>query len=504
MQDAISKAAKQLIPANYVDSGIEGGLNPHEKAVRSLLSQRRCPPEGLSDVAVVEILNRLSLMDSNNFPSHTGAGEREGRVLSRLVAARHYYMSHGIGRSGNLTEAQPKAAGSSIIYQLTNAMVLDVLRHLCSFEACESCVVVPMATGMTLSLVLRTIASQRPPTAKFVVWPRIDQRTCLKCVQAAGFVPFPIALRSVTAARPDGGPPQPTGFWRVDAADVEAAIRQIGAENVVCVLSTTSCFAPRVPDDPLPISRVCSALDVPYVINNAYGLQSTKTMKRINAASVHGRVDALVQSTDKNFLVPVGGAVVAGRKVVVRSVCDMYAGRASASPIVDVFMTLLGCGRDGFQSLLSERYTVLEYFLECMKRFAAEKGEDLLICDENDISFVLTMRSFTSVAATGKDDSDGTSDSNSGERGGGGSSRSCGGPRGGTQLGAMLFRQCVSGPKVIVPGKTTTLCGAVFHNYGMHSDELASSPPLLVVACAIGMTKHEVDRFCATLRELWV
>ena len=42
-------------------------------------------------------------------------------VLSRL--------GHGIGRSGDITAVQPKAAGSSLIARLTNSMILDLLRH---------------------------------------------------------------------------------------------------------------------------------------------------------------------------------------------------------------------------------------------------------------------------------------------------------------------------------------------------------------------------------------
>ena len=37
-------------------------------------------------------------------------------------------MGHGIGRSGDVTAVQPKAAGSSLMAQLTNAMLLDLLR----------------------------------------------------------------------------------------------------------------------------------------------------------------------------------------------------------------------------------------------------------------------------------------------------------------------------------------------------------------------------------------
>jgi len=36
------------------------------------------------------LLSELALMDSNNFPSNCGVGEREARVASALVARRHY------------------------------------------------------------------------------------------------------------------------------------------------------------------------------------------------------------------------------------------------------------------------------------------------------------------------------------------------------------------------------------------------------------------------------
>lgn len=35
---------------------------------------------------------------------------------------------------------------------------------------------------------------------------------------------------------------------RTDVAAIEKAIAGNGADSVVCVLSTTSCFAPRAPD----------------------------------------------------------------------------------------------------------------------------------------------------------------------------------------------------------------------------------------------------------------
>lgn len=44
---------------------------------------------------------------------------------------------------------------------------------------------VPMATGMTLVLCMLTLKQDRPG-AKFVLWSRIDQKACFKCILTAG------------------------------------------------------------------------------------------------------------------------------------------------------------------------------------------------------------------------------------------------------------------------------------------------------------------------------
>lgn len=57
-----------------------------------------------------------------------GVGEREARIASSLVAERHFHLGHGMGRSGDIAEVQPKAAGSSLIAKLANSFALDVLK----------------------------------------------------------------------------------------------------------------------------------------------------------------------------------------------------------------------------------------------------------------------------------------------------------------------------------------------------------------------------------------
>ena len=58
-----------------------------------------------------------------------------------------------------------------------------------------------MATGMSIALVLQTIRQRRPnpDAAKWVIFPRIDQKTCLKCIYTAGLKAKIVELRRVPA-----------------------------------------------------------------------------------------------------------------------------------------------------------------------------------------------------------------------------------------------------------------------------------------------------------------
>ena len=49
---------------------------------------------------------------------------------------------------------------------------------------------------------------------------------------------------------------------RTDVDGVRRRIEEVGAANVLCVLSTTSCFAPRGVDKLLELGRLCEAAGV--------------------------------------------------------------------------------------------------------------------------------------------------------------------------------------------------------------------------------------------------
>lgn len=62
-------------------------------------------------------------------------------------------------------------------------------------------------------------------------------------------------------------------------------------------------------------------------------------------------------------MVPVGGALIYGNdKKLLKLVSELYPGRASAGPVLDLFVTLLSMGRNGFERLLKERKENYEYF----------------------------------------------------------------------------------------------------------------------------------------------
>ncbi|KAM3831881.1 O-phosphoseryl-tRNA(Sec) selenium transferase [Vipera latastei] len=448
------QAGERLVNAAYVRQGSQG-RRAHELRVRTLLEQGKCPEDGWDESTIELFLHELAIMDSNNFLGNCGVGEREGRVASQMVARRHYRLIHGIGRSGDIAAVQPKAAGSSLLNKLTNSVVLDVLK-LAGVKATSSCFVVPMATGMSLTLCFLTLRHRRPK-ARYIIWPRIDQKSCFKSMVTAGFEP--VVIENVLEG----------DELRTDLRAVEGKILDLGADNILCVHSTTSCFAPRVPDRLEELAEMCTKYGIPHIVNNAYGVQSSKCMHLIQQGSRRGRIDAFVQSLDKNFMVPVGGAVIAGfSDSFIQEISKMYPGRASASPSLDVLITLLSLGAKGYRHLLQERKEMFSYLSTEVKKLAESYNERLLDTPHNPISLAMSL---------------GQLDEQN--------------PEAVTQLGSMLFTRQVSGARVVSPGSLQTVSGYTFQGFMAHTDQYHCS--YLNAASAIGMKTEDVQAFVKRL-----
>ena len=78
-----------------------------------------------------------------------------------------------------------------------------------------------------------------------------------------------------------------------------------------------------------------------------------------------------------------GAIVVSPTKSVIESVGKVYAGRASSSPIVDLFITLLSMGLKGYKALLEQRQSLLTTFPERFGQVATKYGERFLTCPSN-------------------------------------------------------------------------------------------------------------------------
>ncbi|GAB5570906.1 O-phosphoseryl-tRNA(Sec) selenium transferase isoform X2 [Prionailurus iriomotensis] len=480
-------AGERLVSPAYVRQGCEARRS-HEHLVRLLLEKGKCPEDGWDESTLELFLHELAIMDSNNFLGNCGVGEREGRVASALVARRHYRFIHGIGRSGDISAVQPKAAGSSLLNKITNSLVLDIIK-LAGVHTVTNCFVVPMATGMSLTLCFLTLRHRRPK-AKYIIWPRIDQKSCFKSMITAGFEP--VVIENVLEG----------DELRTDLEAVEAKVRELGPDHILCVHSTTSCFAPRVPDRLEELAVICADYGIPHVVNNAYGVQSSKCMHLIQQGARVGRIDAFVQSLDKNFMVPVGGAIIAGfNDSFIQEISKMYPGRASASPSLDVLITLLSLGSNGYKKLLKERKSLVQHwghgFLLCarhqshknddlatlssslleemfsylssqLKKLSETYNERLLHTPHNPISLAMTLKTL------GEDEDKAV-----------------------TQLGSMLFTRQVSGARVVPLGSVQTVSGYTFQGFMSHTNNYPCA--YLNAAAAIGMKTQDVDLFIKRL-----
>ncbi|XP_041368316.1 O-phosphoseryl-tRNA(Sec) selenium transferase-like [Gigantopelta aegis] len=443
---------KRLVSASYIQQGLEA-RHSHENKIGYLLNHNKLPDEGWNDQTIELLINELAVMDSNNFPGNCGVGEREARIASPLVNRCHYRLGHGIGRSGDITAVQPKAAGSSLIMKLANCLALDVIK-LAGIHSVEGCFVVPMATGMSLLLCMLTLKQKRPK-AEYVIWPRIDQKSCFKSIVTSGLQP--VVIENLLEG----------DELKTDCSAIDRKIDELGAHNVLCVMTTTSCFAPRIPDHVEEIAVVCKHYAVPHVINNAYGIQSTKCTHIIQQASRVGRVDVFVQSTDKNFMVPVGGSIIAGfDKKFIEEIGHSYPGRASAVASRDFLMTMLSLGASGYKKLMTSRKEMYNYLQTRLSECAERHGEKLLKTSGNPISMGITLSRV-------------------------------GGADNITKIGSMLFTRFVSGTRVVAPGKTTTVSGHTFKNFGAHCNSYPHA--YLTAAASIGITREDVDIFITRL-----
>ena len=433
-------------------------MSSHENIFQNILNTRSIPDEPLNQNTINYILNYISNMDSNNGPYHIGIGEREGRIISNLVNQRNYGLVHGIGRSGNISDLQPKACGSSLLVQLTNSLLKNLLKSI-GMSFIKDIIILPFATGMALTLSYLTLRLLKPK-AKYIIWSRIDQKTCLKCIITSGFEP--IIINPIPNKKNDYE-------IETDIEQIKAVIDKYGIDNILCITSTTSCFAPRCYDNIEEISKICYEKKIFHVINNAYGIYCTKIIDLLNKADKIGDISLIVSSTDKNFMVPVGGSFIySSNEDLVQKIKKNYPGRASISPIIDLFITFLEMGKNKYKALIKERKEKYDILIKKMEKVAIKFGEKIIAMNGNKISILFTLKNI--IEKSGNKDA--------------------------KEIGSMCFNRQISGVRIITSskGEKKNIGGYDFLNYGSSCDNYKYLP-YMTFSCAIGIKDEEIDGF---------
>eukprot|EP01125_Pyxidicula_operculata_P010066 TRINITY_DN3312_c0_g1_i1.p1 TRINITY_DN3312_c0_g1~~TRINITY_DN3312_c0_g1_i1.p1 ORF type:complete len:358 (+),score=69.82 TRINITY_DN3312_c0_g1_i1:672-1745(+) len=321
----------------------------------------------------------------------------------------------------------------------------------------NSSIVFPIATGMSLAMSMLAMKKQKP-TGQYVLWCRIDQKSCFKSILTAGLTP--IVVPNILKEGEDE--------LSTNLKFIEDTIKELTPEKVLCVYTTTSCFAPRARDSVIEVSQICKANNVYHLINNAYGIQDTKCCHVINEACRLGQVDIVVQSTDKNFMVPVGGAILCSPdKEWIERVSKLYPGRASASSVIDLFITLLSMGSNKYLQMRKDRKDVHTYLKTSLTEIAKSLGERVLETPNNSISVGMTLSSIMN------DDP--------------------------AAFGSMIYSRGCSGIRVVVPGVDKSIDGVKFKGHGGNHDNYPV--PYFTIAASIGLTKDEVDICISRVRK---
>eukprot|EP00924_Labyrinthula_sp_SR-Ha-C_P009987 snap_masked-scaffold_21-processed-gene-5.83-mRNA-1 protein AED:0.02 eAED:0.02 QI:0/-1/0/1/-1/1/1/0/456 len=415
-------------------------LSGKRQRIRLLFEEGTFPEFGWEQMEIERLLMSLSSLDSNNLGS-VGAGEREGRVFSSIVSRRNFGLAHGIGRSGTVNAIQPKAAGSSLILQTAKRALQKFLRRTLGFSNLSDLLILPSATGVCLLFTLLHLKALCSKRANKILLSRIDQKTVKKVVLSSNLECIELPLDKFDE------------YLQLNPKTVEESLKSHGDE-VVAVVVVTSCFAPRVPDPVIEIAKLCNKYNKPLVINNAYGLQCTRICHEVNLALVECEDVVVVQSTDKNFMVPVGGGIIfSNKKELVEGINKTYPGRASMSPVLDLFVTFLEMGTQGYVNIRKSRKALIPYLVHSLESVVEKYDQRLLKSSKNTISFAVSL-DFPNVPVK--------------------------------EFGSMLWKRGVSGARVVVDGEY----GSSYNSYGLN---------YFTIACAIGMSKEDIDELMKKL-----
>ncbi|MHA1683611.1 MAG: O-phosphoseryl-tRNA(Sec) selenium transferase [Promethearchaeota archaeon] len=379
-RDTLRKKLHDMMEAGILDRGLIL-LEDAFKPILNLFEQRKIPGTGWTDAQIKLFFQVLASMDTDKDTKAARVGEREGRTASDYVLSLSEGFAHGIGRSGDIFAIQPKAPGGSIINMLSSHLATSLLKSI-GLPRVKKSIVLPVATGMSLATCLASIhqehskESNKDPWDKSeIIMPRLDHKSPIKGIKFAGFT-----LNTVAS--------------ELSGDEVVVPFENIKAKvtsRTAAIVTTNAFFPPRAPDCIKEVAKYCKDENIPHVVNNSYGVQNDQYLKTLRGAMDAGRIDYIIQSTDKNFLTPVGGAVVASSSAEkIEQLSRVYAGRASAQPLVQFIASVLTLGLTGYKTLMAEQVENRK-FLEVNVRKIAERIGQRLLETHNPVAIAMTL-----------------------------------------------------------------------------------------------------------------
>jgi O-phospho-L-seryl-tRNASec:L-selenocysteinyl-tRNA synthase len=450
-KDFLKKMASLGVPDHMLERAAVGFQEIYTP-IQTLLEQRTIPDEGWSENQIEFLLAVLSNLDSDKDPCAIRIGEREARVATPLLEKLTGGFNHGIGRSGELSAAQPKAAGASVMQSLTQRICLSLIKHL-GLPNIKGCLISPMGTGMSIGFALRGLCDHYQVDLRKlpkILYPRIDHMSPIKGINYVG-----------------GELIQIDGHFGKDADDNEGVfvslqdierIYEAHRSQICSIFSTTTFFAPRLTENVKEIAKFAKKNNLIHIVNNAYGLQCPKILESLKSAIDAGRVDAIIQSTDKNFLTPVGGAIILSpKKELTEAISKAYAGRASASSTVNLLISLLALGKIGYLEKIKDQQQCRQFLEEEMNACATEMGESV-IKSNNPVSLAMSLKTLNQSQIS--------------------------------DLGGYLYNLRLTGPRIIDLGKSS---------FGTCAEDVPYS--YIVMNAAIGVKKEDISLAVQKLRE---
>lgn len=353
-------------------------MNQKDALIKNLLNHGKMPNEGLNEVTIMSILYQISSQNLCNSEKNIKIGERESRIYSSIVRNKYFGFGHGIGRSGNLEDVQPKSAGNSLLCKMTTNMLKDLIKTF-GIKKCEDVYILPYATGMCISTCLLYLKRMRQ-NSKYVIISRIDHKTCYKCLD---FCDLKYIVVDMIFNNDE---------LNTDEKKIENLMKKL-KEKICCIITVTSSYAPRNSDNILKISQLCNKYDIPHLINNGFGLQCTYICKEIQKCyDSNGRIDFVVQSCDKNFLLPInGGIIFSSNQKIMTELKKTYPGRTPVNVYLDLFITLLELGKNKIMTLREERVKNFNWINEQVQNICSKYNLKLIKTTKNKISIAINL-----------------------------------------------------------------------------------------------------------------